>query len=314
MLKLNHIYSHTRKIQDLLNELAGVNTAFSLIPVKPHLKLQFRRNSTLESAKSSTKIEGIDHQSDLGKIAVHNLKLAYDSLAEQNSQEINISFIRHLHRLSVKDLYAHPGSFRTEQSAIFNSAGLAVYLTPPPADIPRLLDAWIHNQTTSQHHPVIQAIISHYQFEKIHPFLDGNGRVGRLLLMTNLHTAGYGFDGLLNLESHLNMTRSTYYAHLSNESPNLTSFVEYYLEIMVTESKMLLSRITTPSSQNNNLPPRRSEILAIIQDHSPCSLDFIARRFVTTPETTLRYDLQQLQKAGLIKKLGSTRGALYQPV
>lgn len=59
------------------------------------------------------------------------------------------------------------------------------------------------------------------------------------------------------------------------------------------------------------LLPRRREVLAIIQDHSPCSFDKIHRRFHSTPSSTIHYDLQQLQKAGLIHKLGSTRGALY---
>lgn len=312
MLKLNHHYTHNDKIQNYLNMLTGHRTAFNLIPIKPHLKLQFRRNSTLDSAKSSTSIEGVDSQSALGKMAVHNLRLAYESLAEKQSHELGSEFIRHLHRISMKDLYSHPGSFRTEQSAIFNSAGLAVYLTPPPSDISKLLDTWHNNQLNTQQHLVIQGILSHYQFEKIHPFLDGNGRVGRLLLMASLHNSGYGFDGLLNLETRVNASRSTYYAHLSNESRDLTSFIEYYLDIITQEANHLLHRITEPQIPTFNLPPRRSEILAIVRDHSPCSLDFISRRFVTTPDTTLRYDLQQLQKAGLIKKLGTTRGVLYE--
>lgn len=294
--------------------LTGHRTAFNLIPIKPHLKLQFRRNSTLDSAKSSSSIEGVDHQSDLGRIAVHNLRLAYESLTELQPLLLDSEYIRHLHKLSMKELYAHPGSFRTEQSAIFNSAGLAVYLTPPPADIPKLLKLWHSNLLNSKYHPVVQAIISHYQFEKIHPFLDGNGRVGRLLLMACLHNSGYGFDGLLNLETRVNTSRSTYYTHLSDEARDLTTFVEYYLNIITSETDQLLRRITQPQTITSDLPPRRSEILSIIHDHAPCSLDFIARRFVTTPETTLRYDLQQLQKAGLIKKLGTTKGVLYQVV
>ncbi|MFH2019354.1 MAG: hypothetical protein ABII80_01970 [bacterium] len=60
-----------------------------------------------------------------------------------------------------------------------------------------------------------------------------------------------------------------------------------------------------------NLLPRRQELLAIIKDHSPCSFDFLHRRFFSIPPSTLRYDLLSLQKYGYIKKLGVTRGALY---
>lgn len=61
------------------------------------------------------------------------------------------------------------------------------------------------------------------------------------------------------------------------------------------------------------LLPRRREILLIIRDHKQVSFDFIKRRFVGTPSSTLHYELQQLMKAKLIRKLGITRGALYVP-
>lgn len=60
-----------------------------------------------------------------------------------------------------------------------------------------------------------------------------------------------------------------------------------------------------------SLLPRRREIYETVYDHSPCSADFIFRRFNGIPRRTIHYDLQQLQRVGLIKKLGSTRGALY---
>jgi len=64
---------------------------------------------------------------------------------------------------------------------------------------------------------------------------------------------------------------------------------------------------------DQNLLPKRQAILDTITDHQLVSLDFIQRRFITTPARTLRYHLQQLTKQGFIKKLGNTRGALYSP-
>mgnify|MGYP005676287099 FL=1 len=72
-----------------------------------------------------------------------------------------------------------------------------------------------------------------------------------------------------------------------------------------------LQRQLKQLEQEDQLLPRRKEILNIIRDHSPCSFDKIHRRFHSTPTSTIHYDLQQLQKVGLIKKLGATRGALY---
>jgi len=59
------------------------------------------------------------------------------------------------------------------------------------------------------------------------------------------------------------------------------------------------------------LLPRRREILEIIRDHKIITLDFLKRRFQNVTDRTLRYDLKQLEKEGLIKKLGITRGAHY---
>jgi len=61
----------------------------------------------------------------------------------------------------------------------------------------------------------------------------------------------------------------------------------------------------------DRLLPRRKEILETIKDHKTVSFDFIRRRFVNVPDSTLHYELQQLIKHGFIKKLGVSRGALY---
>lgn len=73
---------------------------------------------------------------------------------------------------------------------------------------------------------------------------------------------------------------------------------------------VLLAKLNRVEAEGKLLP-RRLEILLTIRDHSPCSLDFLQRNFMGTPGSTLRYDLLKLQRAGLIQKLGVTRGALY---
>jgi len=68
----------------------------------------------------------------------------------------------------------------------------------------------------------------------------------------------------------------------------------------------------TPLSSAKTLSPRRQEILAIIQDHARVSFDFLYRRFMLISPRLLRYDLKQLQDKGFIRKLGNTKGALYE--
>ncbi len=164
-------------------------------------------------------------------------------------------------------------------------------------------------------HPLIQAIISHYQFEKIHPFIDGNGRVGRLILTACLRQVGYDFSGLLILEQAVNDTRDTYYYHLQDEKKDLTNFLEYFLTLISNQASSALEQISkAPETiSSTGLLPRRQELLSIIRDHKIVSFDFLHRRFAAIPQSTLRYDLLSLQKNHYIQKLGITRGALYSP-
>ncbi len=73
-----------------------------------------------------------------------------------------------------------------------------------------------------------------------------------------------------------------------------------------------MSQLSLPNP--GTLLLRRKEIYQVIRDHKIVSFDYIRRNFISTPERTLHYDLQQLAKKGFIKKLGVTRGALYSPI
>ena len=306
---LNQVFTLNPKIQSLLNTLEGQKTAFHLIPVKPAITINLRRHSLLGSARFSARIEGIVHDSDTNKLAIQNLENTYTWLYTQPTTiPLDLNFLKTLHAKSLHNLRSDAGQFRTEQSAIFNSAGIAVYLTPPPQDIIPLLSSW-----QLQGSVLCKTIISHYQFEKIHPFLDGNGRVGRLILTQQLRRINFDFSGLLSREEKIDQTRDDYYYHLQNESRDVTAFIEYFLSLMVDSASQVLTKISQPHdlSTASTLLPRRQELLNIIADHSPCSFDFLHRRFMAIPASTLRYDLLNLQRKNLITKLGVTRGALY---
>jgi len=277
---LNQFFALSHQIQSLLNNLEGQRTAFTLIPIKPEISRNLRRHSLLNSALYSARIEGITDNSDLDKLAIQNLEKTYSWLYYQLSDiELNPDFIKTLHTKSLHNLRSDAGTFRTEQSAIFNSAGIAIYLTPPPQEIRPLLAKW-----QLQSYDLCKSIISHYQFEKIHPFIDGNGRVGRLILTQQLRQLGYDFGGLLVIEEAINSTRDDYYYHLQNESKDVTGFVEYFLTLMTDSATKVLEKITRPTEAvTSNLLPRRQEILNIITDHSPCSFDFLHRRFMMVP-------------------------------
>jgi len=210
---MKYIYKHTVEIEALLRRIDVAQQVLASIPKKPLIELRLQRESLLKSALYSARIEGNPLKlADVGKLDKHdartlevqNLQRAYSWLrnAKQNKKLVP-SIILNLHRIAMNKLSAAAGKFRHEQSAIFNSAGIAVYMPPPPSEIKSLVDQLITFYSSTDYPAPIHAAIIHYEFEKIHPFLDGNGRVGRLLSVYILHTNGYDFRGLVTIEQYL---------------------------------------------------------------------------------------------------------------
>ncbi|GIW61885.1 MAG: hypothetical protein KatS3mg089_0737 [Patescibacteria group bacterium] len=201
-------------------------------------------------------------------------------------------------------------------SAIFNSAGIAIYLPLPPRLVFGLIERLLRfaNSSKEQFVPV-RSVLTHYTFEKIHPFLDGNGRVGRLLLQSVLEKTGYGMKGLITIDEYLDKHRTEYYDLLALGEKDVTEYVEFMLEGLAEtaeSAKKIILNKKQIRPEDYLLPPR-AEILEIIRDHQIVSFDTIKRRFFAVNDRTLRYDLKKLQDAGIIKKRGITKGAYYEP-
>ncbi len=314
-MQLNQVFTLTPKIQSLLNILEGQKTALSLLSANKTMIENFRRSTITDASHFSVKIEGIEVDTELGKLAVQNLEKVHTWLySDFQGKLLDLSLLKTAHDMAFNNLRLDKGQFRTTQSAVFNSAGEAIYLTPNPHEIIPFLEYWLKQITYSSHHPAIQAIISMYQLEKIAPFTAGNGRICRIIFRLQLKESNFDFEGILKIESAFYENIGDYMRHLHSIDQDITGFVEYCLELLTSSAASALHSIASPIHSKKNpisLLPRRQEILNTIKDHSPCNFDFIQRRFMAVPASTIRYDLLKLQKDGYIKKLGVTNGALY---
>ncbi len=321
-------YILTPEISKLLASIESSKEVINSITIPPEVEMNIRRASSLKSSLFSARIEGnpltleeLDHapSKDQKKQEIYNILKALNLIHQRSARDITSKQILEMHEVVMNGLIEKSitGKFRTEVNAIFNTAGIAIYLPPPPRQIAGLLNRLLNFINTSKEQFVpIRSALAHYSFEKIHPFMDGNGRVGRLLLQAVLAKSGYGMKGLLALEEYMDEKRSLYYRSLEDTDRDVTSYVEFILESIATAADAAKQEVLKKQSLEvtDYLLPRRAEIYNIIKDHRLVNFDQLRRRFLAVNERTLRYDLKKLADAGLIRKLGTTNGAHYEPV
>lgn len=329
-MEINYLYHKTQALQKLLLDIEVARKLFDLLPPQPRKELRLQHQALLKSALFSARIEGNplrpqqvkttilkEEPGTREKLEVFNISRALQWISQQQkSTPLSPRLLCQLHETTMKGLHPDAGRFRSEASAIFNQAGIAIYLAPPPSEIPSLVGELTHKLTNISDPGPIQAAYAHFVFEKIHPFLDGNGRVGRLLSTVILKNTGYDFRGLISLEEYFESQRQIYYDLLAIPGKDITEFINFSVEGIAQEIEKTLTNLRQPQKElpEDRLLPRRREILEIIRDHRLVSFDFIRRRFSAVSESLIHYDLRQLTKEGFVRKLGSTRGCLYAPV
>lgn len=317
-------YELTPTISRLLSSIEASKQVVNSINIPIEVETNIRRTSTLKSSLFSARIEGNDltideinmtPSSNQKKVEVFNILKAFTFIKQKERKDLSASDILNIHAIVMNKLSADAGKFRKEHEAIFNSAHIAIYMPPPPrlvlSSINRLVK--FANNDKEQFVPV-KACLAHYIFEKIHPFVDANGRVGRLLIQKVLMHGGYGMKGLFPVEEYLDTHRSEYYNALEEPERDVTLYLEFMLEALENVASITKQLVLQKKKIDflDYLLPRRLEIYNIIKDHKLVEFDLIRRRFLSVNERTLRYDLKKLAEANLIRKRGTTKGAYYE--
>ena len=140
-----------------------------------------------------------------------------------------------------------PGEIRRSQNWI-GPAGCslsdATFVPPPVEEMNKALSDWekyLHSKSDAP--PLIQCALMHYQFEAIHPFLDGNGRIGRLLITFFLCERGYLTQPLLYLSGFFDKYRDEYYSKLLavSQRGDWSGWIEFFLRGVATQAREALS-------------------------------------------------------------------------
>lgn len=159
---------------------------------------------------------------------------------------IDRSLLQRLHEVlmsGVRGAESHPGEFRNEIVGI-GKPGQALddarFVPTPPASVPYALRSLLqYLRTRSRYAPLVDIALVHYQFETIHPFHDGNGRMGRLLITLVLYDRGLLPGPYLYPSAYFNERRETYLDRLLAVSQEgaWTEWVEFFLDGIATQSR-----------------------------------------------------------------------------
>jgi len=212
------------------------------------------------------------------------------------------------HKLLMGGILTNAGKFRVKDVGIGDKRGI-VHIAPPSSLIPKLMDDLFKWLKTSDIHPLIKSSIFHYEFEFIHPFIDGNGRVGRLWQTLILYHWKEIFS-IIPIESVIRDAGEKYYKALADSGAfgESTPFVEFMLaSILFACEDVLKESQNVPKNDLINVPLKRLEyIVKLIKKDRSVTIEQMAKK-CNVSSKTIKRDITKLKKAGRLERIGSLK-------
>jgi Fic family protein len=321
-----------------LSELAGVARTLP----NPHILIDpfVRREAVLSSRIEGTQASLSDvfffeagswkekEVPDVREV-LHYVKALEYGLTRLKELPLSLRLIKEIHAILMEGARGHtqaPGEFRRSQNWI-GPAGCtlidAVYVPPPPNELMSALDSlekYLH--LTSDFPPLIRLSFIHYQFEAIHPFLDGNGRIGRLLITLLLCAQDLLPQPLLYLSAFFERHRNEYYERLLDISRNgrWKEWVLFFLRGISSQSRDAIRRsdllLNLWQKYRSDLQAARASALLLqlvdqLFAFPAISNNIAAQKLSVTPRSA-QLNIEKLVRAGILREAtGKQRNRVY---
>ncbi|HWF41051.1 MAG TPA: Fic family protein [Acidothermaceae bacterium] len=234
---------------------------------------------------------------------------------------LSLSLLREAHGILFGGIgggYATPGDFRTTQNWIGTAGctlGDATYVPPPPELLWECLDSLEKYLHTARRLPPLVAIAcAHYQFEAIHPFVDGNGRIGRLLIILLMVEWGLLPAPLLDLSAYIEPRRDEYYRRLLAVTTHgdWTGWLSYFLRAVEVQSEEAAARALKLQELREDFrlrmaAARSSGLLGTLTDalfETPAISIPRAAMLLGVTHRSARLNIDKLVQAGILTEIG----------
>jgi Fic family protein len=238
----------------LVDEISMLRERIISAPVKLAYTPSLQKEAFIKNAMGSTAIEGFvmslpevkalasmkqtATNLNMTERAVLNYLAALRYIQKQSGKkEITVEDILKVHKIACEGALEHgsAGVFRKIQNYVVAGAGQVIYRPPAPAKVPGLMEGLVDriNTLLPGHLPVISSGILHYEVVAIHPFVDGNGRMARLLGMWELLRRNFDTLHIFAIDDIIYEHKKNYYYALSTANKgDLTGWLEFYLEVI----------------------------------------------------------------------------------
>lgn len=309
----------TSKIIELISNISEKIGEINYLQNNPyHIKL--RKENRIKTIHSSLAIENnslslkqitaiIEGKHVLGNPneikEVKNSIQAYDLLLSLNPYDEKD--LLKAHKLMMQDLVERNGKYRTDGVGIFDGEKV-VHLAPPADRVPELMFDLFKWLKESDVHPLIKSCVFHYEFEFIHPFQDGNGRMGRLW-QTAILKEWKEIFAWLPVETLIKENQKEYYNVLgaSDSDANSTKFIEFMLSLILNTIEEIIEtekRVTQKVSVKVTV--NQQKIIDAIKENPYVTQEELAV-IVGIARKNIILNMKKLQENGLIKRIGADK-------
>lgn len=338
-------FTISSKILANIGRIEAAREVIENAPLVPAWEARFREEAMIRTVHHGTHIEGnelniaeaekvlaghkiVGHERDIQEVLNYRSVLKF--IESYTEPTVSQDVLKHIHELTTFRVLSeeHVGDFRKTQVVVKNSQTGEITFRPPPAiEVPFLLNSfleWLNTTSADDFHPGLKAGISHYEIVRIHPFLDGNGRVARALATLVLFKGGYDIKRFFSLEEYYDREPMHYYESLQRASADggdLTLWLEYFTEGLAIELTRIKEKVKSLSTdlkikkslggQQMALSERQIKIIEFIQENGFLQNKSFFELFPMISEDTVLRELKDLVKKGIVKKEGSTKGVKY---